>query len=333
MTIMTLNGAYRALSREVDHMRPAVVSLVVVFLIVSSFAVLAQYATASGEPGPSPAAGTFVGWRDDFNNSANVAASSNVVFTGQEVRLAPPSANLTRTGLVVGHGAPGDFDSYETGAPTVLFDQGMYRMWYHGGAGTPVWSIGYANSTDGIAWAKHGVVVSPSIPTDAADTAYPEVVKVAGGYSMYYSGYDGSNYRILLATSTDGLAWTKQGVVLGLGTPGSFDDLYVYEGSVIDRGGTFYMWYTALSSAGGGPSIGLATSPDGLVWTRQGQVLAQGLRGRSTRSVRRTRRSAWWGPRSRWSTPRSIPGSGPSSPSQCPPMESRGRSSATSSVS
>ena len=227
---------------------------------------------------PSPTAGTFVGWRDDFNDRLKVGSYSNLVLSAGVVRLPSPDPNnLTRQGLVLGRGAPADFDSAELGGPTVVLDQGTYKMWYFGdnGGGT---SIGYATSTNGVAWTKQGVALAPSLPQDSLYAAYPEVLKVGGGFVMWYSGFDGSNYRILHATSADGVTWTKQGVVLDVGAPGSMDDWYVWAPSLLVQGGTYSMWYVGQRSTTA-PGIFLATSSDGISWTKQGRVLAPGAPG------------------------------------------------------
>src|SRR2546427_1209567 len=173
---------------------------------------------------PSPTAGTFVGWRDDFNDRLKVGSYSNLALSAGVVRLPSPDPNnLTRQGLVLGRGAPADFDSAELGGPTVVLDQGTYKMWYFGdnGGGT---SIGYATSTNRVAWTKQGVALAPSLPQDSLYAAYPEVLKVGGGFVMWYSGFDGSNYRILHATRADGGTWTKQAAVVYVGQPVSMDD-------------------------------------------------------------------------------------------------------------
>ena len=157
-----------------------------------------RFQTGSGEP----AVGSYVGWRDDFVDTSKVAASSNLVFSGSVVRLPVLDLNnLTRVGLMLARGSPGDFDSVELGGPTVVSEPGVYKMWYFGSPGG-TWSIGYATSPNGVAWTKQGPVLSPSLPEDSVSAAYPEVVKVGSGYYMWYSGSDGSNYRILLATSS-----------------------------------------------------------------------------------------------------------------------------------
>jgi predicted GH43/DUF377 family glycosyl hydrolase len=93
---------------------------------------------------------------------------------------------------------------------------------------------------------------------------------------MWYNGFDGTTYRILEADSPDGRNWTKHGVVLDAGPPGSADSHGVgYPRVVFD--GTYYMWYTTVLVSR--PSILLATSLDGLAWTRKGVVLSSGPSG------------------------------------------------------
>jgi predicted GH43/DUF377 family glycosyl hydrolase len=51
-------------------------------------------------------------------------------------------------------GVPGSWDYVMSIQPSVLFDGTTYRMWYSGGGGSFLWSIGYASSSDGIHWTK-----------------------------------------------------------------------------------------------------------------------------------------------------------------------------------
>ncbi|OKI17453.1 beta-xylosidase [Saccharothrix sp. CB00851] len=54
------------------------------------------------------------------------------------------------------------------------------------------------------------------------------------------------------------------------GSSASFDAMHVCDPSVIRVGGTYYMYYTGASrdNHANGSSIGVATSPDGITWTR-----------------------------------------------------------------
>ena len=64
-------------------------------------------------------------------------------------------------------------------------------------------------------------------------------------YNMWYGDYDGTNIRIELATSTDGINWTEptNNLVLDPGPNGSWDDEFVFFPTVILNNTTFHMWY------------------------------------------------------------------------------------------
>jgi predicted GH43/DUF377 family glycosyl hydrolase len=98
---------------------------------------------------------------------------------------------------------------------------------------------------------------------------------------MFYSGYDGSNFRMGLATSADGLAWTKEATnpVLALGASGSFDDQWAYWPEVRYINSTFHLWY--VGHHGTKEEVGYATSTDGITWTKHASnpVLTVGSAG------------------------------------------------------
>ena len=87
-------------------------------------------------------------------------------------------------------------------------------------------------------------------------------------YLMYFTGIDGSNWRIGAATSPDGVVWTKyaNNPVIVLGASGEWDDVHVLRPDALFDGSTYHLWYTA--SDGGYYRIGHATSPDGFTWTK-----------------------------------------------------------------
>lgn len=172
------------------------------------------------------------------------------------------------------------FESLQAGYPSVLWDAGVYKMWYFGCTPGYLCEIGYATSQDGRDWTRYGPVLGPSLPQDSQIAAYPEVVKVGATYRMWYGGYNGSNYRILGATSPDGTTWTKLGVAIDLGPAGSQDGDYTVLPRVVFVGGEYMMWYTGLSNPQPpNQAIMLATSTDGLNWTKLGIVLDPGASG------------------------------------------------------
>ncbi len=191
--------------------------------------------------------------------------------------------NLTRQGLVLPMGTGDAPDALQVAYPSVLLDHGVYKMWYFEVQPSPWYAqIAYATSADGRNWTKHGAVLSPTLPNESFDVAYPTVALVNGEYWMWYVGYDGSStYRIFAATSPDGVSWTKHGVVLDLGPPGSPDSASVAYPFVLYDNGRYDMWYTGLASFSppDNAAIMFATSSNGLNWTKEGVVLRPGGAG------------------------------------------------------
>jgi len=210
-------------------------------------------------------------------------------------------------GALLDNGAQGQFDSQLTYRPTVIKDGATYRMWFNGStapfncpAGTLALNrlIGYAESSDGLAWTKHydgdgpGGSVLPLGPPgaiDAQQVGYVWVLQDGAEYKMYYSANDASNtWRVALATSSDARHWTKVpgklagGAILDVGPAGSFDFACAYQPSVVkERDQLYRMWYRGCVARGAanGPSkgtIGYAESNDGITWVKLQQPTLDG---------------------------------------------------------
>lgn len=112
---------------------------------------------------------------------------------------------------------------------------------------------------------------------DSGFARWPFVLKESdGSYKMWYSGYDGSQNRILFATSVDGVHWVKHGVSLDVGVPPYYFNSVASQ-SVIKVGATYHMWFQG-GFWSGGPfgfwaQIYHATSADGASWTITGVAL------------------------------------------------------------
>jgi predicted GH43/DUF377 family glycosyl hydrolase len=117
----------------------------------------------------------------------------------------------------------------------------------------------------------------PASAFDSVDALNPSIVAVAGKLWNFYSGWDGRQWRTGLATSTDqGLSWTRHPSALLAPDPAAGEGSYISaNGATVHQDGQFLHWY----QAGAPPEIALATSPDGLNWTRHGIVLPRGPRG------------------------------------------------------
>ena len=205
-------------------------------------------------------------------------------------------------GATLDTGEPGSWFAECVGSPTVDFDGERYRMWFVGGAKTDDPSvpyglderIGLATSHDGIDWelANDGQpVLEPGPPgsADAKGLTHPYVLRVGKRWLMWYGAIDGRLAqdlnrspahvrveRISLATSDDGIHWERQNdgqPVLDIGPEGSIDSIQATGMHVLKRDDGFVMWYGAYN---GRHTIALATSPDGVHWSRAhaGQPLA-----------------------------------------------------------
>ena len=147
--------------------------------------------------------------------------------------------------------------------------------------------IGVAVSQDGAHWSRvegpnpYGSILEPGKGRDDVDhefVGWPCVIETDGEYRMYYHTFDAraARYRVCLAIARDGLMnWKKQGVVFQGAADGGdgFDALGASRRHVVKLAGAnggYKMWYEGISR-NGVPSIGCASSPDGLSWTRLSQ--------------------------------------------------------------
>ncbi len=156
-------------------------------------------------------------------------------------------------------------------AADILKHAGLWWMWYGGQGADGHDGIFLARSTDLVTWQKHPTWGDPLPVVDHGAANHvndPSVVYVGGTFYMYYTeAPTGENDQIHLATSGDGVTWIKQGVVLDVGAPGSWEPSRVGRPSVLYEGGEFRMWYDG-QIYGVARHVGYATSPDGSNWTK-----------------------------------------------------------------
>lgn len=97
--------------------------------------------------------------------------------------------------------------------PSVLFDDGIFKMWYSGGGFYEPDCIFYAESNDGINWRKRPepVLKKGNKKYDKFKVGGCDVHKNANGhYIMFYIGYQNIDVaRICKASSIDGLKWQR----------------------------------------------------------------------------------------------------------------------------
>ena len=126
---------------------------------------------------------------------------------------------------VLDTGGPSPYESYHVQQPSVIIEDGVYKMWYTGyrGGPSPRTGICYATSTDkGLTWTKHGTVLEVTeewernTPPETYNYInHPRVVYEDGVYKMWYTAGGSLGYT----TSVDGVNWGVKTQQLGLGSP------------------------------------------------------------------------------------------------------------------
>lgn len=161
-------------------------------------------------------------------------------------------------------------DSVHASSPSVLFDQGQYKMWYQGLNNTG-WSICYATSTNGINWIKNP---TPIITTSSygglgiQEVNEPSVLNNLSTYQMWFKERVNNKNRVRYGTSVNGIDWNIEPEIALEGTQNTWD----YDGPtnpyVYFDGSQYYLWYLANNGSGGPWLIGNAISADGIHWTK-----------------------------------------------------------------
>jgi predicted GH43/DUF377 family glycosyl hydrolase len=194
--------------------------------------------------------------RSDFDDLRFTTADGTTLLDHSFESITGASPNRLATVWI-------EFDSIGT-TPTNFY---MYYGW--GSVGDP--------STVGVNWGKscNNPCFTPgaSGQWDDAWICIHSIWNEGGTYYAYYNGWRSTTQcQVGLATSTDGITWTKSGSnpVLAFGTAGQWDDYNVGNPVVWKEGSTWYMLYGGAADAAGNVCVGLATSADGISWTRSG---------------------------------------------------------------
>ncbi|HEY3449559.1 MAG TPA: hypothetical protein VGK67_24615 [Myxococcales bacterium] len=172
--------------------------------------------------------------------------------------------------------------------PAALFEGGKFRLWY--GSGT----FDLAESADGDAWTIVQAAALRPGDTGAFDDwslLYPAVTHDAAGYQMLYTGYDGAGFAIGRADSADGKVFARvgNGPVLAKGSAADVDNHAVAQSAVVRAGQTWLVWYGAYDTSKSNPGpyrVSLATSTDGLAFTKRGLTLELSEAGTEAWSTR-----------------------------------------------
>lgn len=115
-------------------------------------------------------------------------------------------------------------DPYFVASPTVIFEDGIWRMWYISTDGWVQYDkkliapyyIKYAESTDGINWnSKNKMCIK--LRTGEIGVGRASILKEDKIYRMWYS-YSTGHYRIGYAESKNGVDWKRKDDLAGINT-------------------------------------------------------------------------------------------------------------------
>lgn len=195
---------------------------------------------------------------------------------------------------ILSKGTAGAFDDQNVNFPFVRYDNSLspaWQMWYAGWKSGGKITLGYADSTDGLAWTKRGQVLAEGTAGafDDEGMATGPVVKVGATYYVFYAGQadtggSTSDYRTGYATCTNPASsgtYTKQGVLSQFSTTlTSLDDGLTYTSnglvSIVLRGSTYIGYGTAFQPVSPATQHEVSfrsTSTDLITWTTPTGVL------------------------------------------------------------
>ena len=306
------------------------------FLLVVGSIILSACA-----PTPTPPPATF---------TPSPAPTSSLSPTPVVLPTPAPFFSLFSADPIVPKGKAGAWDDRFTDPGAVIYHIGVFHMFRNGFRAFPGTSqVGYVTSEDGFTWTKQGdepvfttaqvsyakiamyassVLVeddgtwvlyfytwdSEAFPSsgvigratasapqgpwmadaepvllpgsqrewDGKQVLAPHVIKTDSGYLMYYSGTDfRGDSKIGLATSVDGIHWTKYNdpgtndasntesdPVLINDSSGDWDAGIVHQPRVFQTDAGWLMLYRGTAKDNSHMALGIATSEDGLSWTK-----------------------------------------------------------------
>jgi hypothetical protein len=175
--------------------------------------------------------------------------------------------------IVTTQEATGNLNAWTLYSDSPVMSFGLYGLcWYDGAIYHCYYeynnasAIGHATSLDGITWiddTAHKPVMT--IGTSGAwDDTYIDIVNVWQEPGIWYALYRGNGTKIGLATSSDGLTWTKYASNPVINLP----DCNTPAG-IIKVGSTYYLYVSDSGGYGSNRQINILTSTDLHSWTLQ----------------------------------------------------------------
>ena len=153
--------------------------------------------------------------------------------------------------------------------PSVLHEDGLFRLWYSGGRRYEPDAVGYATSPDGVHWERHrGNPVFVGLGGWEHRIGAFTVRHVGDWHYAFYNAMDDTDKgdgcgtsRIGMARSRDGVtAWERhpQNPIIDVGPAGAWDSHSCYKPCPLLEDGRWRIWYNAARQSDLRETIGLA---------------------------------------------------------------------------
>jgi len=153
--------------------------------------------------------------------------------------------------------------------PAVIEHEGRIVMLYRAQDRNGTSRLGYASSSDGIAFTRRDEpVLSPETEYElGGGIEDPRLVKFGGTYYLTYTGYNRKDAQLCLATSRDLVRWERQGVILPA-SKGRWNVGWTKAGAIVPEkiDGKYWMYFLG-TAADKTDQMGVAHSTDLLHWS------------------------------------------------------------------
>ncbi len=160
------------------------------------------------------------------------------------------------------------WESSGTFNPAVIERAGKIVMLYRAQDGKGTSRLGYAESSDGIAFTRRAEPVFVPAEEYEKDGGVedPRLVKFDDTYYLTYTGYNKKDAQLCLATSKDLIRWERKGVILPA-YKGRWNVRWTKSGAIVRQkiGGKYWMYFLG-TSADNKDQTGLAYSSDLIHW-------------------------------------------------------------------
>ena len=173
---------------------------------------------------------------------------------------------------VLTNGTANDWDRDGTWDPFVIYEDGMFKMWYGGGMDNHC-DWGYATSSDGVHFVKHGQISHLGHVEDDHVIHDP----TSGRYAMYYwdRNHEPNGLRLAWSANETDFDFAHAQPVRIDGLPAHSMHKFTH---VFQEDGRWLMYFAEFKRPGcKGCWTGYATSPDGVHWQVQNSRLMQGF--------------------------------------------------------